>query len=590
MKKKRLTFFVFFSVIAVGSVALLITSALWINSIFAKYEGDSVKIQDYHINRVKNELKNRVDTIVSFINYRRETTESLLKDELKNRVYELNNLVNHIYKQNKDQLTTNQLTSLIKETVRGLRYNHGRGYYFIDTLQGDVILYPIAPQSEGKNLYDLKDIRGNYAIRQEIDLVNKQNQGFIEGYWIKPGEKGKEFKKITYVQKFAPLGWYFGTGEYVDVVEKEIQEELKSYVNQLSYGESNEQYVFIHSYQGTELANGQFPNLINNNYLNLQDEKGEFVYKDQIELAKQPPHYGFLTHHWPTSNKEHSIQREKLTYIAAIPGWQWVVGSGANMTALKEAILKNQQELSEQLQSSLIKICLIIIGIFAISLLIAKIMSSHINNSIGFFTKHLTSSSETLIPIDTNKVIYKEFEVLANVSNRTTKRINNLLHRDGLTKLYNRRYIDTVLLPLILESLHNEHWISVIMFDIDFFKKVNDQYGHQVGDTVLKDVAACIKQELRNGDYAGRFGGEEILVILPNTTPEAAFAIAERIRQKVVQLSFPELQHHSLTISGGISSQNNHGAVDMIKEADSNLYKAKELGRDRIVTNDDPHK
>ncbi|RQW65091.1 sensor domain-containing diguanylate cyclase [Vibrio viridaestus] len=582
MKKKRLTFFVFFNVITVGSLALLITSLLWVNSIFDKYDRDSARIQEYHTNRVRDELKNRVDTIVSFINYRKETTETLLKDELRNRILEINHLINHLYNENKDELTRPQLTSLIRETIRGLRYNNGRGYYFIDTLDGDVILYPIAPKTEGTNQLDLQDVRGNYVLRDEIALVQKQGAGFVEGYWIKPGKSKKEYKKIAYVHEFKPLGWYFGTGEYVDVVRNQIQTEIKSYVNQLTYGKNNDQYVFIHDFAGTELANGRFPSLIDKNNINLQDENGEYVYKNQIDLVKKEPHYGFLTHHWPASDTDRTVQREKLTYVVSIPEWNWVIGSGADMTSLRQAIQRNQQELNEQLSNSIKNIILVTVGIFAISLIIAKIVATHINRSIRFFTRNLELSSDNLNPINKDRVVYREFEVLAEVSNKTTQRINSLLYHDGLTNLYNRRYIDTILIPYITNRLTSKTPVSVIMFDIDYFKRVNDVYGHHIGDVVLSKVAHTIQSEIRDQDFAARFGGEEILVVLPDTTEVEAFEIAEIIRIKVSQLTFEEI-HFPITISGGVFCQNHSQCEELIKRADAKLYQAKHNGRDQIV-------
>jgi diguanylate cyclase (GGDEF)-like protein len=587
MKKRSLSFFVFFNVISVGIIALMVTASLWISSIYDRYESDYERIEAYHISKVKDELKNRVDTIISFIDYRSHETESRLKSEIENRVFELNNLINHLYDSNINTLTEAEIKTLIIDTVRGLRYNDGRGYYFIDSLEGDVVLYPIAPESEGKNLFNLQDKRGNYALQDEINLVKRQEKGFIVGYWTMPGDENKEYKKITYVHEFKPFNWYFGTGEYVDIVEQQIQNEIKKYINQLTYGEQQQQYIFIHDQQGTELANGLFPDLIDKNHIDLTDINGAYVFREQIAIVNQPPYYGYLTHYWPSTDPNKSAQqREKLTYVAAIKEWGWVIGSGADMMALNQAIDLNKTELHQRVMSSIINVVLLMIGILLLSATFANIVAKHINNSIRIFTRSLESSSENLLSIDNTNIEYREFQHLADVSNKTTNRINNLLHNDELTNIFNRRYINKLLDSLMMDKREDDT-ISILLIDIDEFKAVNDQYGHPVGDRVLIEVANCIQRQIAENHYVARYGGEEFLVVMPNTCQALALEIANRIRVAVAALEIEELGH-AITLSGGISTSLHQQTVEMIKEADFNLYQAKNSGKNRIIVSSQP--
>jgi diguanylate cyclase (GGDEF)-like protein len=587
MKKRSLSFFVFFNVISVGIIALMVTASLWISSIYDRYESDYERIETYHISKVKDELKNRVDTIISFIDYRSHETESRLKSEIENRVFELNNLINHLYDSNINTLTEAEIKTLIIDTVRGLRYNDGRGYYFIDSLEGDVVLYPIAPESEGKNLFNLQDKRGNYALQDEINLVKRQEKGFIVGYWTMPGDENKEYKKITYVHEFKPFNWYFGTGEYVDIVEQQIQNEIKKYINQLTYGEQQQQYIFIHDQQGTELANGLFPDLIDKNHIDLTDINGAYVFREQIAIVNQPPYYGYLTHYWPSTDPNNSAQqREKLTYVAAIKEWGWVIGSGADMMALNQAIDLNKTELHQRVMSSIINVVLLMIGILLLSATFANIVAKHINNSIRIFTRSLESSSENLLSIDNTNIEYREFQHLADVSNKTTNRINNLLHNDELTNIFNRRYINKLLDSLMMDKREDDT-ISILLIDIDEFKAVNDQYGHPVGDRVLIEVANCIQRQIAENHYVARYGGEEFLVVMPNTCQVLALEMANRIRVAVAALEIEELGH-AITLSGGISTSLHQQTVEMIKEADFNLYQAKNSGKNRIIVSSQP--
>lgn len=582
-KKKRLTLLVFTNALSLGVIALLITSALWIASIYEKYELDSIRLERAHISQVRSKLKNRVDTLVNLAQYRNNKIEQDLKDDLKNRVYELNSLMMDIYSNNKDIKSDDEIKQLIRETVRGLRYNQGRGYYFIDTLQGDVILYPVYPQSEGSNLYDLQDDLGNYPLREEIDVVKCHGQGFTEGYWKKPGDSVNRFKKIVYVKKFAPYDWYFGTGEYVDVMRQSVQEEILHYVDQLRFGDNNEEYAFIHDRQGVQIANGVYPELIGKVNLDLTDGNGVKIIQQQLALTENAPFYGFFSHLWPKNTmSDPQGYFNSLTYVAAIPEWNWVVGSNVDMTALQAAIESNQQELTDRLQSSVLYILLLMLVLGLLGVIVAHFTAKRIRRGIEFFAEHIQQSSERMNLINHDDVTYQEFDGLAKVFNEKTEKINRLLHQDDLTGLFNRRFVDAKLQALLSTPRPDQDSLALILFDIDHFKRINDEYGHLVGDDALCAIAQCIQSQIRKQDFVGRFGGEEILVILPDTSKHEALALAERIRQKVEKLTIAGIDR-VITISGGVSCRSGETPDRMIIEADDKLYQAKKNGRNQIV-------
>jgi len=124
--------------------------------------------------------------------------------------------------------------------------------------------------------------------------------------------------------------------------------------------------------------------------------------------------------------------------------------------------------------------------------------------------------------------------------------------------------------------------LTIIMFDIDNFKKVNDTFGHQIGDLVLTEIADLLTNKLRKSDIVGRYGGEEFLVILPDTDINGGFIIAEKIRKSVSKLCFEEAKGLNTAISGGAVQLKTHDALQLVKEADNLLYKAKHEGKNKI--------
>lgn len=157
--------------------------------------------------------------------------------------------------------------------------------------------------------------------------------------------------------------------------------------------------------------------------------------------------------------------------------------------------------------------------------------------------------------------------------------------RDALTGTYNRRHLVEQLEYQVSFFLRTQQPFSVVLIDVDHFKRINDTYGHDVGDEVLKGATLVMSQALREIDVFGRWGGEEFLCILPNTSSDDARLCAERLRGKLNDARFAEATHDlRVTASFGIStSHNNDCADDIVKRCDLALYRAKSDGRDRVV-------
>jgi two-component system, cell cycle response regulator len=173
---------------------------------------------------------------------------------------------------------------------------------------------------------------------------------------------------------------------------------------------------------------------------------------------------------------------------------------------------------------------------------------------------------------------------------RTNELLLELSNTDHLTGLFNRRYLMEALGKEVQRSLRTGGNLSLIILDIDHFKKVNDSYGHLQGDIVLQKVAQLLQKELRAYDTAARYGGEEFVAVLPDATLEAAIFVANRVRTSVQATRFNgALSQLSLTISLGVAmfSQQECSTVDsFIKLADDALFRAKGNGRNRVESAD----
>jgi diguanylate cyclase (GGDEF)-like protein len=176
---------------------------------------------------------------------------------------------------------------------------------------------------------------------------------------------------------------------------------------------------------------------------------------------------------------------------------------------------------------------------------------------------------------------------------QANQQLQRLATQDSLTKIANRRRFEEYLAQEWKRMAREKQMLSLILFDVDYFKRYNDNYGHQAGDACLRQIAKASQVSVkRSVDLVARYGGEEFAVILPNTPAEGAMHVAETIRDRIKKLQIPhECSEISefVTISLGIASlipSSDDSPDSLIAKADNALYEAKQQGRDRTVISD----
>jgi diguanylate cyclase (GGDEF)-like protein len=167
--------------------------------------------------------------------------------------------------------------------------------------------------------------------------------------------------------------------------------------------------------------------------------------------------------------------------------------------------------------------------------------------------------------------------------------IHKMAIMDGLTGLFNKRYFMETVDREISRARRHERSLSLIMFDIDHFKNVNDTYGHLAGDHILKELSEIIKSRVRREEVVARYGGEELVVLMPETDIDGAFQLAEQIRARVQSHDFVfSKKKINLTVSGGVAAaeEARYDMMDFIQLADERLYEAKNSGRNLVIGRD----
>lgn len=176
-----------------------------------------------------------------------------------------------------------------------------------------------------------------------------------------------------------------------------------------------------------------------------------------------------------------------------------------------------------------------------------------------------------------------ELQEINTLLEQKSKHYEGLAAKDPLTKLYNRYKFTEIFTSEFVSMKGRENEMSLIMLDIDFFKKINDQFGHNMGDKVLIDVAQVLDKNQRKTDVICRWGGEEFLILLPSAGLEKTYIIAEALRTKIKQITL--LPGHTVTASFGVTEVRVDDTLEsLVERADSALYEAKKNGRDQVIT------
>jgi signal transduction histidine kinase len=253
-------------------LAMAIFAYFWIARELQRFKEESLTLRTNYLELQKTMLQDVVTQAVDYIYYNNTLTEKRLKESIKARVDEAYSVALNLYNEHTGKKEAAEIQKIIKDALRPIRFNHGRGYYFATNLNGIEELFADRPDMEGKNLLDLQDTQGRFVIKEMIVIARQFGEGFYQYTWTKPNTQGKDFPKIAFIKRFEPYDWLIGTGEYLDDVQADIQQEVIERLVAVRFGK--EGYLFASTFTGEPLfTNGQIT-LHTQNLWDLTDPNG----------------------------------------------------------------------------------------------------------------------------------------------------------------------------------------------------------------------------------------------------------------------------------------------------------------------------
>lgn len=426
------------------------------------------------------------------------------------------------------------------ERIHTIRYGNG-GYFYVTTYEGVALVFA-EEDYLGTDVSGIIDIDGINIHKEGLKHIQTAGEGYISYTWTKPGEKGL-YPKLTYVRGYTPWNWIIGTGVYVDEVEgtiADIEQKMKDEITSnlakvlIVVGLLALFFLFFQYHVVRKIIN----------LLQQEDEINSIITDLSVD--------GILI-----VNKEGRILESNRKGIELI---------GISYRGVKEIRIWDmfQDEVLTEDNKE--------IHIFKETSLV------NLNGDTIPVEVHMK-----LTTVDRQKVYITYLRDLTK-RYRYEKKLKEMALMDELTGVYNRRFIIGQIEKEIESHRVSGRPMAIAMADLDFFKKVNDTYGHTYGDEILKYFSKTLLENVNCTDYVGRYGGEEFIIVFTNKTKEEAYESLRRIQEKMRAHIF-EKKELKLTFSAGIvevESTRNQNMEDYLIAVDELLYLAKDNGRDRI--------
>ncbi|MUK42810.1 EAL domain-containing protein [Aliivibrio fischeri] len=551
---KRLLTFISLMPIALIGIFTLVLNAIVIHENQTKVGSLIQSLYSDALTQEKGRVKQQVDSIYEQIIYEDNLAEQTLKKSIQYRIEDAYSIIHFIYQQNEEK-TKPEIIKLIADALRQTRFNDGRGYFFIYDMDGTNLMHPIFPEYEGKNLINFTDIHGKRVVEEHVKMMREKGEGFSQWWYPKPDNKDEAFEKIGYAKYFEPLDIYIGTGEYVVDVEEDIQQILLAWISEVRYGDDG--YIFVFDHSGNILSH-QDKSLINTNIYNKTDiNPYEFMNTLNSKFDDNNSRFSKYLNRLDAFNNGSDSQ---LSYIKKYDKWDWVISGGVYTDTNKRLLEKKEKILIQQNQEELKKILLLTLTLALILTLLSLSVSKYVAMRFNKFQDRICN----------------DFEVLEKTKNK----MQYMALHDGLTQLPNRVMLESRIEEEIVKAQQSGKMIALMFVDLDDFKKVNDHYGHDVGDKLLTLISSRFSHFIEKDEMVARFGGDEFVFCFSNlTSQQDAELWVEKIQsvfEDVFSINGKEITT-GCSIGVAMYPKDATCSSELISKADIVLYKSKDV-------------
>ncbi len=396
--------------LAAAILSISILGLLWIKREYEAFRAESSAMEKNYLASQKEHLETEVGKIRSYIDYQRARLEPRLRHDIQARVHEAHAIASNLYQEYQETRSLPEIQRLVKDALRPIRFNNGRGYYFAFNYRGVETLFADRPEMEGKDMLPVQGARGEFVVKDMLGIVKADGDGFYEYTWTKPEREG-HFPKIAYVKAFAPFDWVLGTGEYLDDVERDIQQEVIGFIEQFRIGKDG--YVFAGQWDGLVLCGPEK----GKNMWAVADRQGNKIVQKMIAIAQEGS--GYLTYEMP--HFENQRQAPKLSYVVGIPEWRWYIGTGIYLEPIETVLANKRREVNRQIVRYLLQMAAVLAGLIVFVGLVAFQIFRKARKNLEAFSGFFAKAVQEPVEIDVNQMDFAELQELARAANHMVR-------------------------------------------------------------------------------------------------------------------------------------------------------------------------
>ncbi|PHR69921.1 MAG: histidine kinase [Arcobacter sp.] len=453
--------------------SLIVTTFLY-NKNKTDFESIKKNTEIEFIKQKKILIKEQIENLYDYIIQEQKDTEKNLKKTLIGRVHEAHTIIQNIYKEYQHTHTKKELTLMIRTTLKDIRFNNNRGYFFVYDKKATNIIHPLIPKLEGKNLINYKDTKGTFVLRESISLLKDKDESYQQWYWRKTKGDLREYKKIGFVKNIYELDWFLGTGEYVEDFSIDIQKKVLLQVEKLKFG--NNSYFIVTDKNNNYLSHIN-KDLVGQNALQVLGDMNDSTSLEKIKkvITKKE---GYLDLHFfkPDSSKT-SL---KIIYFKTIPSWGWTISTGFYEDDVDMLIDKEKEILTnnynKNLNSLLRVTSLFTLILLILSFYISRVIEQKFKSYNDSIKKHIEENKQQHDLLSQKSKLASMGEMMENIAHQWRQPLSVITTASSGIKVYkDMNLLSDEFLEEAISSISSScHHLSQTIDDFsDFFKPDN---------------------------------------------------------------------------------------------------------------------
>ena len=419
----------FIKTIRLWGVLFLVVLAVFLIAmhVFRSYRDANIRAEQIRADYIEEQrqlINFEVDRVIRLINFETKHIVQLEQNRIKKRVYEAYSIANNLYQRHKSSKSIVEIRKLVIDAIRPIRFDQGRGYYFITGLDGVSHMMADRPEQEGTNILDVQDTRGRFVIRDMVNIVTQSDEGFYRYHWTKPDNERSDFLKYSFVKRFEPLDCFIGTGVYMDAIEALMQEIISQYIENHRFGPNRLGYVFILDLldiQGGDkfaimYANPNRPDLVGKPISDtLQDAKGKMFRKEFLSGLRE--HGECYVDYW--YKKFASLEPSpKTSFFKLTEDGRFIVAAGVYLDDVEKKIIKMQVVVDNEIWAHVRLFIFVVVVVILSFTLVLNWLSRRLKNDFNLFADFFNRAAYSSETINRDLVKFVELDHLAEFANQ----------------------------------------------------------------------------------------------------------------------------------------------------------------------------